>query len=220
MLGEHLIGAQIAASDLAGAWWRPSAGVSRADRRRGEGPRDPVAVSRAYAAHLERAGDPHALTVLRALQVGADPEWRPAVAAAADRLASRGVREPRWWPPERERVGRCCTFPWDLLDGRFDALTIEVFQGALPIALSVVLDAEGTITDVLLLTEMVALFEMPEEHGGTIEGDPRWRAPGDLADRLEQAIDRTDSSVSRRLRASSPGRATRASADCCERGSS
>lgn len=187
-----VLGAQLSASELAGAWWRPSAGTSRAARRRGDGPCDPARLAGAYARQLERAGDDDALTVLRALQVGADPEWRATVGAAADRLAERGRREPAWWPPPRERLGKCIDVPWDLPDGRFDVLAIEVFQGAIPIGLAVVLDHEGSIVEILLTTEMAGLLELPEEHGGRVDGDPRWRTPAELGHRLITAVDRTD----------------------------
>lgn len=187
-----LLGAQLSGSELAGAWWRPTAGAGRAARRRGEGPLDPLRVARAYTRQLERAGDDRALTALRVLQVGAGPEWRETVGAAADHLAGRGRREPGWWPPAHERVGRCIDVPWELPDGRFDVLAIEVFQGAQPIGLAIVLDQEGTITDVLVTTEMVGLLEMPAEHGGQVDGDPLWRTPDELGRRIGAAVDRTD----------------------------
>jgi len=189
---DDLLGAQLSASDLAGAWWRPSAGTSRAEGRRGSGPHDPEDLGRAYARQLERAGDDRALAALRALQVGADPEWRATVAAAADRLAGRGRREPTWWPPVCERVGRCFVVPWLVPDGRYSVLAIEVFQGALPIALAVVVDAEGTIVEVLVVTESVALLEMAAEHGGSVDGDPVWQTPEALVRQLNEVIDRTD----------------------------
>lgn len=188
-----VLNAQLSASEAIGGWWCPSATVSRAARRRGYGPVDPVRLAQAYARQLERTGDDRALLALRALQVGADPEWRPVVSAAADRLAAQGRTEPMWWPPDQERVGRCMVIPWAVPDGRFELLVLEVLQGPVaPIALTVVVDDAGTIVEILITTELASLLEIPEEHDGRVPTDPRWGTPEELVRRLREAIDRTD----------------------------
>ena len=172
-------------STACAAWWRPTV-----EREAGEH-EDAGLIAEIHVAVLERIGDASALAALRALQIGAGPEWS-VVEPAAQRLADHGHAEPRWRTPARMRVGRCASLGWTE-DGRaLEVLLLEVVRGHEPLGLATLVDpgAGGVVIDVLAIP-VERLLALADQVGADVH-DLTWLAPRVLHEQITTAIDRTD----------------------------
>jgi hypothetical protein len=181
------LAAELLGSDACGVWWAPAA---RAELAPAEHER---LVGRTYAAHLEERGNPEALAALRALQLGGCDGVLEPVTAAAERLASTGVREPMWWDAspciEARRAARLA---WSDDDHCYTSLLLEVDRAGevVTMAVATVDDAAGVVGDLLLFSDLDGFAHLALE-----SGDDRtftWLPVPEAQTQIRRAIVRTD----------------------------
>jgi hypothetical protein len=137
----------------------------------------------------EQSATPQALAMLRVLGAVGSPGLRGAAAAAADRLAGRGLSEPRWaaglGSPE---PGEC----WRYADaaGAQEAVTVSFHYGAQAHVVSVLIDLSqgGAIQDIWIGPRADVLARTRQMSAADPEMTFEMIDPADARARLERAI--------------------------------
>jgi hypothetical protein len=177
---------EVFASGLLGSWWKDLPPGEDPDRLFGEG-------AIGYAA---RHDGPEAMALLRAFQaVGVTDGQREAAAAAASKLAARGVAEPPWAPViGRVRVGAC----WRMGDVYGDQASLLCVFGYGPRehGLLVLLDFNhlgGWVKDVFLTDQPAkALRELRRNAAGNPIVSLDQLEPAEVRRLLEAGFDATE----------------------------